>query len=160
MKILILDAQNQNTLAIVRHLGEKGYFVNVAGSKSASLSFYSKYVIKRSFFLIRKNGKSYIDALIKELSENKYDVLMPVGFKSYQLCAESQNEIRKYTHLVVTSYSNIELASDKVLTYQLARSLNVPCPVTYQIEAANNFEDKEIVFLWSSKLPLNQVRIL
>ncbi|MBK9413389.1 MAG: carboxylate--amine ligase [Bacteroidetes bacterium] len=154
MKILILDAQNQNTLAIVRHLGEKGYFVNVAGSKSASLSFYSKYVVKKIILPDpKKNGKKYIDALIKELSENKYDVLMPVGFKSYQLCAESQNEIRKYTHLVVTSYSNIELASDKVLTYQLARSLNVPCPVTYQIEAANNFKDKEIIFPVVIKAP-------
>ncbi len=54
---------------------------------------------------------------------------------------------------IYVQYTNIELASDKVLTYQLARSLNVPCPVTYQIEAANNFEDKEIVFPVVIKAP-------
>ena len=128
MKILILDAQNQNTLAIVRHLGKKGYFVNVAGSKSASLSFYSKYVVKKIILPDpKKNGKKYIDAFFNVINWKK------VG--------------------VVTSYSNIELASDKVLTYQLARSLNVPCPVTYQIEATNNFKDKEIIFPVVIKAP-------
>ncbi|MFZ7114938.1 MAG: ATP-grasp domain-containing protein [Bacteroidota bacterium] len=154
MKVLILDAQNQNTLAIVRHLGRKGYVVNVAGNKAASLAFYSKYVSKKVILPDpKKKSKDFIDALINELTATKYDVLMPVGFKSYQLCAENQVEIKKLTHLVVTSYSNIKLASDKILTYELANSLNVPCPITYRIDSETSFHENEIKFPIVIKAP-------
>ncbi len=45
MKILVLDAINKNTLAIIRHLGqEKKYEIHTVYHTKLSISIYSSYV--------------------------------------------------------------------------------------------------------------------
>jgi predicted ATP-grasp superfamily ATP-dependent carboligase len=140
LKILVLDSQNQNTLAIVRHLGQI-HEVHVVGSKKNSLSFYSRYVSSKIILPDpKKNPEEFIVELKKVLSQTSYDLLMPVGFKTYQLCAENQLELSKYTSLTVTSGENIRLASDKHATYALAEKLGVPYPRTYSIKHSVDFD--------------------
>lgn len=141
MKILVLDATNQNTLAIVRHLGKAGYEIHTAGYQRQALSFYSKYCRKKIILPHPdRQEKKFIKELLQCLQGESYQLLMPVGFLSYKACAKYQEEIRKYTKLTLTSSENIELAASKDATYKLAEELGIPFPGTYPVFSETDFE--------------------
>lgn len=153
LKILILDAQNQNTLAIVRHLGSR-HEIDVVGSKQNTLSFFSKYVSKKIILPDpKKNPLDFVQGLLKTLTLIHYDLLMPVGFRSYQLCAQYQDEIKRHTKLILTSAENINLASDKNATYRLAKKTGVPFPETYDIRKPEDFDTQLLNFPIVIKYP-------
>lgn len=153
MKILVLDGQNQNTLAIVRHLGPI-HIIHVAGAKKFCLSFFSRYAKKRIVIADpKKNPDGFVKQLKAVLEGENYDLLMPVGFRSYQLCAQHQESLRKLTNLILTSSDNIELASDKHATYSLAEEIGVPYPKTYPIQEVSDFEKLELNFPLVIKFP-------
>ena len=135
MKILLLDAANQNTLAIVRHMGRAGHEIHLVGYQEASLAFYSKFVFQKYIFADpRKDENSYIKSILKLLSEQEFGMIMPVGFKSYKICSENRDEIRKYTKLVITSDQNISLAISKQLTYEFASKAGVSITLTHKVK--------------------------
>lgn len=143
-KILVLDAANQNTLAIVRHLSRAGYIVHVCGYQQASLALFSKYPKKK--FVIPAPDKSeegFINALVKILTGEKYNLLMPVGFKSYKACTNHQEKLKALTNLIVTTQSNIALAADKRATYNLAQQTGVPYPKTIRLHSRSEIHTLE-----------------
>ena len=147
IKILLLDAANQNTLAILRHLGRKGYTVDVCGYQKMSLALFSKY--SRNKFVISEpqaNEAGFISDITRILSTEKYTLLMPVGFKSYKVCAKYQDEIRKYTNIVITSNENIGLASDKRRTNDFAETVGVPVPKTFALKSKTELEGLSLSF--------------
>ena len=153
-RILLLDAPNQNTLAILRHLGKQGFKIDVCGHQNVSLAFYSKYVNKK--FIIRepqKNEAGFIEDLVKILSAEKYHLLMPVGFKSYKACARNQEQLKQYTNLIITSNANIELASDKRRTNEFAEKVGVPVPKTFVPLSSHEVENLQLSFPCVVKAP-------
>ncbi|HXD92036.1 MAG TPA: hypothetical protein VNX01_02420, partial [Bacteroidia bacterium] len=113
MKILILDGGNANTLAITRHLGEhKDLELHVVGYNKLAQSCYSKYVSKKFLFPSPKKNKEFYKALINQLQKEKYDLLMPVGFLSFEICMHNKEEIRKYTNVILTNDESFSLASN------------------------------------------------
>jgi len=153
-KILLLDAANQNTLAILRHLGKKGFIIDVCGHQKVSLALFSKYVNRK--FIINephKNEAGFIEDLVKILSDDKYHLLMPVGFKSYKACARNQELLKKYTNLIITSNGNIELASDKRRTNEFAEKVGVPVPKTFVPLSSEEVENLQLSFPCVVKAP-------
>lgn len=153
-KILLLDAANQNTLAILRHLGKKGYIIDVCGNQKASLALFSKY--SRNKFIINepaKNEAGFIADIIKILSAEKYDLIMPVGFKSYRACARHQEQIKQYTNLIITTNNNIELAADKRRTNAVAETLGVPVPKTFVPLSSEEVQKLQLSFPCVVKAP-------
>jgi len=153
-KILLLDAANQNTLAILRHLGKKGYIIDVCGTQKASLALYSRYC--RNKFIINepaKNEAGFIADITKILAAEKYHLLMPVGFKSYRACARHQDMIRTYTNLIITSNDNIELAADKRRTNAVAEKLGVPVPRTFIPLSSDEVQNLQLSFPCVVKAP-------
>ena len=153
-KILLLDAANQNTLAILRHLGGKGYTIHLCGYQRDCLAMFSKYAAKK--FIINepaKNEAGFIDDVVRILSAEKYHLVMPVGFKSYKACARHQDLIKKYTSLIITSNENIELASDKRRTNEFAEKLGVPVPKTFVPVSIEEVEKLQLSFPCVVKAP-------
>ncbi|MDB5283562.1 MAG: carboxylate--amine ligase [Bacteroidota bacterium] len=147
IKVLLLDAANQNTLAILRHLGKKGYVVDVCGYQKMSLALFSKYVNNK--FIIAEpqaNEAGFIADVTKLLKEGSYNLLMPVGFKSYKACAKHQAEIKKYTNMVITSDDNISLASDKRRTNDFAERVGVPVPKTFALKSKAELDGLQLSF--------------
>ncbi len=139
MKILLLDAANQNTLAIVRHMGRAGHEIHLVGYQSRSLAFYSKYVFRKYIFADpRKDDELYIKSILDLIENESFGMIMPVGFKSYQICSKNKDAIRKHTKLIITSDENISLAISKQRTYEAAAQIGVPVPATFRV---NNVED-------------------
>lgn len=134
MKVLILDGGNQNTLAAVRYLGKSGHEMHIVAPGKNSLALFSKYC-HRAHLLPdpRTHAESYMNKLLTLLQNEKFDVLLPMGFRSYQLCAAYASTIQQHTSLTITTKENIALASDKRLTYALAEKTGVPFPKTFQV---------------------------
>jgi predicted ATP-grasp superfamily ATP-dependent carboligase len=136
MKVLILDGGNQNTLAAVRYLGRAGHQMHVVAPGKNSLAVFSKYCFRAHILPDpRTHAEVFTQQLLGLLREEKFDVLLPMGFRTYQLCARYADEIRKFTTLTITTQENIALASDKRLTYALAETLGVPYPKTFQVDS-------------------------
>lgn len=146
-KILLLDAANQNTLAILRHLGKKGYTIDVCGYQKMSLALFSRYV-NRKFIIPEPSKKedAFINELTSILQNGNYTLLMPVGFKSYKACAKHQETLKKYTQLIITSDKNISLASDKRATNAFAESVGVPVPKTFVLKKKEELDDIQLAF--------------
>lgn len=147
MKILLLDAANQNTLAIVRHMGRAGHEIHLVGYQHRSLAFYSKYVFKKYIFADpRKDAEAYIISILDLLSKESFGMIMPVGFKSYQICSKNRDAIRKYTRLIITSDENISLAVSKQRTYDYASQIGIPVPATYRVKDAEEIKDLPLTY--------------
>ncbi len=147
MKVLILDGGNQNTLAAVRHLGKAGHEMHIVATGKNSLALFSKYCSK--YYILpdpRTKGEAYMAALIELLKQKEFEVLLPMGFRSYQLCAENADTIRQYTSLTITTKENIAIASDKRLTYSLAEKIGIPIPKTFKINSLAELKEIETDF--------------
>lgn len=129
-RILVLDGDHKNALAIVRHLGKTNqYIIDAVSFIKASVAFYSKY-INREFIVShpKKDPDKYINDILDILRKNRYTVIIPVSHISYQLCSVHKDKIQKYTHITIAKSKHIYLASNKIMTYQLAHKLGIPYP--------------------------------
>jgi predicted ATP-grasp superfamily ATP-dependent carboligase len=147
VKILLLDASNQNTLAITRHMGKAGHEIHLVGYQEQSLTFYSKYVFKKYIFADpRKDEASYIRSILQLLEHESFGMIMPVGFKSYQTCSKNREAIRRHTSLVITSDENISLAVSKQRTYEYASGIGICVPETFRVSNADEIRNLPLKF--------------
>ena len=142
-KILVLDGDHKNALAIIRHLGKtREYSINTAVHSKNSICTFSKYVHKSRFINNPKtNPEQYFNDLIKLLKEEDYAVLIPVSYISYQICSNNKAIISKYTKLTIANSYQIQIASSKVQTYNLAEELGIPYPKITTLNSVNDVDN-------------------
>ncbi|HWY36594.1 MAG TPA: ATP-grasp domain-containing protein [Nitrosopumilaceae archaeon] len=155
MKILILDGANQNTLAITRYLGKRPELIlHVVGYNKLSISCYSKYTHKKIFLPSpKKQPVEFYYNLIQQLKEEKYDLLMPVGFVSFEICMQHEEEIKQYTKVILTNKESFSLASNKLTTYRFAQENGIPCPKTYFLNFPEEIKSLEVPYPIVIKAP-------
>jgi len=155
MRILVLDAANYNTLAIVRYLGKmKDVELDVVGYNRMSLSFFSRYVSNRIIIANPKiSEEKFYNKLLSIIQKNKYDLIMPVGFHTHKICSDNRDEILKYTHIVLPSKQSFEIASSKAATYQLAEKIGISCPNTYSVSSYDEIKSLSVSFPIVVKAP-------
>lgn len=154
-KILILDGQHKNSLAIIRHLGQTHlYEIHVVSYQKFSISFYSKYAQKK--FVItdpKKDPESYITELLQLLQNEHYLVLIPVSYISFILCSAHKEEILKHTHIIIASEESIKTASSKIATYRLAHQLNIPYPTFIEVHHIDDISTTDTSYPCVIKAP-------
>ncbi len=155
-KVLILDGDHNNALAIVRNFGlSKKYIIDVVAYSKFALCFFSKFTNNK--FIIphpKENEENFLTEIIKILKENKYATIIPVSYLSFQILSKNIKSIKKYTNLTITSYQNILSASNKIETYKIAEKLKIPYPKTYYIETPNEINNLSIKYPCVIKAPL------
>jgi predicted ATP-grasp superfamily ATP-dependent carboligase len=130
MKILVTNGAYKHTLALVRSLGAAGHEVGVVAHRRAAVSFFSKYCNRRHVVKTTEK-RAFVDEILTILRENDYDILLPVGLPQVVWLAERADEIRQFTRLPLADVDKIKLFEDKRATYELARKLNIPTPLTF-----------------------------
>jgi len=154
-KILILDGQHKNTLAIIRHLGRTGlYEIHVVSYQKFSISFFSKYTQEK--FVItdpKKNAEFYIRDLLQLLQNDHYLVLIPVSYISFLLCSTYTESILKHTHISIAKEESIKTASSKIATYLLARQLEIPYPDFIEVDQIDEVKNIGISYPCVIKAP-------
>jgi len=161
-KILVLDGDHKNALAIVRHLGKTDrYVIDVASAYRYSISFFSKYVSRR--FVVtnpHKNPEKYIDDIISILRNDNYLTLIPVSYISFRLCSLNSERIRNHTYLTITSPEQIETATNKIKTYRLAAKIGVPHPEITELKSLDEIEKIETEYPCVIKSPVETGKTL
>lgn len=144
IKILVTDGPNKTSLAVVRALKNDNYFIGVVSqySKIITLASYSKYcdithIIKANLDDI----DSYAADLLDILKSNSYDVLIPVGLKSYLAVSKYKSQFELFTKVVVADWNSIEVAFNKDKTMDFAFKLDVPIPKTTILCSEDDLKD-------------------
>jgi predicted ATP-grasp superfamily ATP-dependent carboligase len=144
LDVLLTDGQNKHTYAILRALTEQNLKVGIIFNKKLSLSYYSKYLVKR--FSVSKNilndEKLYILELTKILKGNSIKVLLPVGNVSYKFITKHQVEIKKFTKVLVPHNEIMEIAQDKNKTFKFAESIGIKIPKTIYLTSKEELRQK------------------
>ncbi len=133
-RVLVTDASERQTLAIIRSLGRKGIEVTAAGNSELNAGFFSKYCAKRLVYPDPiKNKRKFIDAMLSLVKREKFDLLIPTSDYTATPISERKEDFQKYVAVSIPSYSTLLKTLDKSLTIPIAVNCGVPCPKTYVV---------------------------
>jgi len=130
--VLVLDGRSRAALQIVRSLGKKGIKVVIGNDSWACSSFFSKYVDRRLVYP-EPNSDSFKDCIFDFLEKNRIDMIIPVRDDTTIFCAKYQQDLSKFTHLLISDHNTIMVGRDKSRTVEEAKKHGVPCPKTIVI---------------------------
>lgn len=131
MSVIVTNAKNRISYAIVKSLGEKGIPVIAADFVPLSMSFASRY--SKGFFIYPspfRDPIGFIDSIIDHLRQSKADVLMPV-FEETFLIAKHRDRLLRHVNIVVPTYEQILTAHNKDVWARLAGELGIPVPRSF-----------------------------
>ena len=128
-KILITDSNYQHTLGICRDLFSKGYEIHVVGP-SLSIASVSRSIAR---FISYPRGEKClsIDFLLGILSDNSYDLLIPIGAHSVSLCSSYRSQIRQLTDIHLAPHDSLTLAFDKNKTLDHCFKIGISIPSSF-----------------------------
>ncbi|NMX21173.1 hypothetical protein C5S30_01775 [ANME-1 cluster archaeon GoMg4] len=140
-KVLVLDAQMRNSLAIIRSLGGNGLEVDAGEETRFATSFFSKYCNNHIVYPSpTKSPEKFIAYMLNLVKSNHYDVIFPVTDATVIPIVEHKTEFSKYTIVPFADYQTLTKASDKAQTLKIAMKNDIPCPKTYFIDYYDDLE--------------------
>jgi len=78
-KVLVLDAQIRNSLAIIRSLGKRGFKVDAGEETRFATGFFSRYCAGHIVYPSpTKHPEEFIAYLLNTVKSGDYDVIFPV----------------------------------------------------------------------------------
>jgi len=138
IRVLVTDASNHNTLAIVRSLGKRGFKVDCAMAytkrwrQGFPFATVSKYCGRRHFYRDpRISCEAFIEDLVSIVSAGNYDVLLPVGASTALPVSAYREQLAPHVHIPFPDFETVSRAYDKAETWQAAQEIGVPTPITY-----------------------------
>ena len=146
-KILILDAMWNKTLAAVRSLGRRGFYLTVGEKTRFATALFSKYCSRRVIYPSpASKPDEFLDWLLKEVKSNSYDMLLPTEFETLEIILKNKKEIEPYTRVPFVDYNLISKVNDKAWLIRYAEKNGYLCPKTYFVEALNEFRHESMEY--------------
>jgi predicted ATP-grasp superfamily ATP-dependent carboligase/protein-tyrosine-phosphatase len=135
-KVLVLDGNEFSTLAIIRSLGRKNLNITVGSELGANqpISKYSKFT--KDIYLYPDpltNANEFVAHVLDFISQNAFDLVIPVTEKTSLLLAKYKSEIEQHTRLAIPDVETLEFVSDKSQTFAIAKKENVPIPQSIDV---------------------------
>lgn len=131
-RALVLDGRTLSSLAVARSLGEKGYSITSAETFSPNVTSLSKYVDRSiSYPSADDSPEAFRHAILSELQQRDYDVLVPTRDATTQLVSEYRESFGEVTNVYVAPPDVLESFLDKGETIKLAREAGIATPETY-----------------------------
>lgn len=140
MKILVTTGSWNAALVVMKSLARKGCRVHLLDSDPLCAGFHSQYCAG-SIVTPRESDKAgYIDAVVKAVSAEKFDLLVPVSDHATEFLSEERERITPHTRLLLPSKELITLARFKDKAYRFMLENNIVIPKTY---FPRSFDDVE-----------------
>ena len=143
MKILVTDGANKNSLAILRALGRK-HRVDITSSlpRLATLGSYSRYCHKTWKLQSDPNDlEAYSEELLNIIDSAGYDLLLPVGLRSYLVASKYKKEIQELTQVVAADWDKMQIAYNREKAMDFAQKIGVPTPKTYTLDTKHGLNE-------------------
>ena len=131
IRVLVLDGEGKQTLAMVRGLKEIGCHVTVL-CRSRLDACYASRLPDRKLLVsgVSQRSEGYIPELLRIVSTGEYDVLMPVGELSTNPVTQHEEEFKKYVRIACAPRETYIKAFNKQTTFDTAIENGIPCPYT------------------------------
>lgn len=140
-KVLVLDAQMRNSLAIIRSLGKEGLEVDAGEETKFATGFFSKYCNNHIVYPSpTKSPEEFISFMLNLVKSNHYDVIFPVTDATVIPIVKHKTEFSKHTIVPFADYQTLMKASDKAQTLRIAMEKGIPCPKTYFVDYYDDLE--------------------
>jgi len=135
-RTLVLDADSQAGLCVVRSLGKRGVPVTAASDAARSLGALSKFSTDAVVHQPPTEAPdAFIDRLVTVLDDGDYFAVLPVTDATTRVVSQRKAALEATGATVgVPDWDRAKLAYDKALTFDIAEPLSVPTPATYAPE--------------------------
>jgi predicted ATP-grasp superfamily ATP-dependent carboligase len=140
MKILVTTGSWNAALVVMKSLARKGCQVHLLDSDPLCAGFHSQYCAGSVVTPRESNKAEYIDAVIKTLSTQKFDLLIPISDHTTEFLSEERERITPYTRMLLPSKELITLVRFKDKAYRFMLEHHIDIPQTY---FPQSFEDVE-----------------
>ena len=129
-KVLVLDANQRSALAIIRSLGIHGLYVVAGDSLANPLGAASRYAAASVQYPDPATSPgAFINEVIAIVRRLTIDTVIPATDLTTMLLV-SQPNLAKITNLAAPPAASYEALTDKARLVELARTLDVPTPLT------------------------------
>lgn len=134
-KVLVLDASERAALEFIRSLGKKEIEVTAADSSKLTTGQLSKYTKRRIIYPSpEKSWSKFIKFIIKFLTKNTYDMLIPVTEFTTTIISYHKKELENYSIIASPDYNMHLKVDNKAETLKIAQKYNIPHPITFTIQ--------------------------
>jgi len=131
-KVLVLDAQMRNSLAIIRSLGKRGFYVDAGEETRFATGFFSRYCADHIVYPSpTKNPEEFTAHVLDVVKSRDYDAIFPVTDATVIPILKQKDEFSEHTIVPFADYPTVITAIDKSQTLKIAMENNIPCPKTY-----------------------------
>jgi predicted ATP-grasp superfamily ATP-dependent carboligase len=138
-------------LCAIRALAAGGVEVSVGGDRFAGRAFFSKHIQNRFRYPHpTKDPRGFQDALIRHVTEEGFDAVLPVSDYVVGALSEVQDQLESAVKLALPSCKAQTLFRDKLETIRLAGDLGISTPKTVCCEAVQDLP----LLLESREFPL------
>ncbi len=130
--VLVLDGYWNKSVSAVRSLGRHGLRVGVGECTRFATAFFSKYCSRRFVHPSpAAEPDAFIDALERELSSGRYDVVMPMEFRTQRLVTANRERLSRLARIPFADPEVADRLNDKGCVAAEAARLGIACPATF-----------------------------
>jgi predicted ATP-grasp superfamily ATP-dependent carboligase len=134
-RVLVTDAGLGSAISIIRSLGQKGWNVIAADDDGRSPGFHSRYASDRLRYPSPEESPDrVVEVLVRAAHERQLDLLIPVTDSVLLPLSAAGSRFPASCHLALPDARGLAATHDKGATFELARMVGVPIPLTRRVE--------------------------
>ena len=131
LKVLLIEGNARQVLPMAKALRKLGVHVTTYNSSRFDFGYASRYPNKKILAYANKDDEhGTLKSLIKELTKEKYDLIIPMNDDIAILLSKHKAKIEKYSAVAVNDWDIFRIASDKLETMKVCMENDIPCPKT------------------------------
>ena len=130
--VLVLDGYWNKAVAAVRSLGRGGLRVGAGECTRFAPALFSRHCVRRFVHPPPADSpEDFLEALERELSDGRYDVLMPMEFSTQRLVTARRGRLERLVRIPFSDPPVADRLDDKGAVAAEAGRLGIPVPATF-----------------------------
>ena len=141
VRVLVLEASLNSSLAVIRSLGKAGFHVTVGDHYRISPGLLSRYARNKIRYPNpEENCTDFLHFLEQHIKEERYDLIFPISDFTVLPIAKNREKFERYAKLAMAPTEQLLVAQDKAETIRVAEASGVNCPKTIRLEDIEELE--------------------
>ena len=135
-QVLVLDADQLSTLAVVRSLGRSGCAVTAAAASPHAIAFHSRYAGQHLIYPdpLQQHG-AFLEWLTNTLTNHRFDLVIPVTDRSIVPILTIRNALEALSPIAIAPNPVMDQVLSKCRMHSLAREAGLHVPESWIIKA-------------------------
>ena len=135
-QVLVLDADQLSTLAVVRSLGRHGCAVTAAAASPHAIAFQSRYARQRLIYPDPlQQHRAFLEWLTNTLTNHSFDLMIPVTDRSIVPILTIRNSLEALSPIAIAPNPVMEQVVSKCRMHSLAVEAGLDVPESWIIKA-------------------------